>query len=171
MIEFVTTILKFDKKDEKTGWTYIEVPADLAQKLKPGNKKSFRVHGKLDNYYINRVALIPMGQGGFIMAINEAMRKGIGKRHGAMLKVKLHLDNTAPSFNQDFFNCILEDMDALKFFKTLPKSHQMYFSKWIESAKTEATKGKRIAQALNALTRRQRFNEMLRALKGDRGFS
>lgn len=42
-VQFTTTIHKFDKQGEKTGWTYFEIPADLAQKLKPGNKKSFRV--------------------------------------------------------------------------------------------------------------------------------
>ncbi len=85
----LATIHKFEKQGEKTGWTYIEVPADIAQKLKPGNKKSFRVKGKLDNYKITGVSLLPMGGGSFIMALNAGMRKGIGKRHGAMLKVQL----------------------------------------------------------------------------------
>ena len=35
MIQFTTTIHKFGVKGEKTGWTYIEIPADLAQQLKP----------------------------------------------------------------------------------------------------------------------------------------
>ena len=39
MVHFITTILKFDKQGEKTGWTYIEIPADIAEQLKPNNKK------------------------------------------------------------------------------------------------------------------------------------
>ena len=70
---------KFGKQGEKTGWTYIEIPADLAQKLKPGNKKEFKVKGKLDKYVITRVSLLPMGSGIFIMALNAEMRKAIGK--------------------------------------------------------------------------------------------
>ena len=35
MIEFTTTIHKFDKKGEKTGWTYIEISAAQAGKIKP----------------------------------------------------------------------------------------------------------------------------------------
>ena len=31
---------------EKTGWSYIEIPAAIAQQLKPNYKKSFRVKGK-----------------------------------------------------------------------------------------------------------------------------
>lgn len=46
MIDYTTIILQFAEQGEKTGWTYIEIPADLAQQIKPGNKKSFRVKGK-----------------------------------------------------------------------------------------------------------------------------
>ena len=38
MVSFTTTILRFDEMGEKTGWTYIEVAAEYAEKLKPGNK-------------------------------------------------------------------------------------------------------------------------------------
>ena len=40
MVEFTATLEKFGKKGEKTGWTYIEIPADVAQEIKPGNKKT-----------------------------------------------------------------------------------------------------------------------------------
>ena len=63
MVKFTTAILKFDKKGEKTGWTYIVISADIARKLKPGNKKSFRVKGKLDHYSFAKTALLPMGEG------------------------------------------------------------------------------------------------------------
>src|SRR5260221_10117014 len=95
MIKFTTTILKFDSKGEKTGWTYIEVPSEISQQLKPGTKKSFRVKGKLDNYSIRRIALLPMGNGDFIMPLNASMRKGIGKRKGHSLNVQLMPDNSS----------------------------------------------------------------------------
>ena len=43
MVQFTATIHKFGKKGEKTGWTYFELPADIVQQLKPGNKKEFKV--------------------------------------------------------------------------------------------------------------------------------
>src|SRR5688500_7949439 len=89
MIRFTTTILQFGEMGEKTGWTYINIPSELSEKLKPGNKKSFRVKGKLDDYAIRGVALIPMGGGDFIMALNAEIRKGIKKRKGARLQVSL----------------------------------------------------------------------------------
>jgi hypothetical protein len=168
MVQFTATMKRFDKQGEKTGWTYIEIPADLAQKLKPGNRKEFKVKGKLDNHIINRVSLLPLGGGGFIMAINAAMRKALGKRHGAMVKVQLAEDKSEFVFNKDFMECLADEPVAIKFFKTLPGSHQRYFSKWIESAKTDQTKAKRIAQAVNALAKKQGYPEMMRSLKKEK---
>jgi len=167
MLRFTATMHKFEKQGEKTGWTYIEVPADLAQKLKPGNKKEFKVKGKLDNHVINRISLLPMGGGIFIMPINAAMRKAIGKRHGAMLKVQLEADDSPFVFNADFMECLDDEPTAKKFFQTLPGSHQRYFSKWIDSAKTDPTKTKRIAQAVSALAKKMGFPEMMRSFKKD----
>ena len=69
MIQFTTTIQKFGKKGEKTGWTYIEIPASKAAKLKPDSKVSFRVKGNLDQLKIEKTALIPMGEGNLYPSI------------------------------------------------------------------------------------------------------
>lgn len=164
-VEYKTRILKFKKHGEKTGWTYIVIPPDLAEKLFPGNKKSFRVKGKLDAFVITGVAVLPMGDGEFIMAINAGMRKGIGKREGAMLNVQLERDKSERKFDKEFMECLADDPIAHDFFKSLPLSHQHYFSKWIADAKTEETKAKRIARSLNALSKKMGYPEMLRAEK------
>ncbi len=166
MVQFTTTILQFGSMGEKTGWTYIEVPADIAQKLKPGNRKEFKVKGKLDKHAINRQSVMPMGGGAFIMPLNGAIRKVIGKKHGAMLKVQLEADNSEFVFNSDFIACLEDDPPAKKFFESLPGSHQRYFSKWIDSAKTEPTRIKRISLAVNALAKKWGYVEMLRASQG-----
>lgn len=163
MIQFTAVIHKFEKQGEKTGWTYIEIPADIAQQLKPGNKKSFRVKGKLDNYKIAGVSLLPMGGGSFIMAINGAMRKGTGKKQGAMMKVQLEEDKKPYVLNAEFLECLQDEPKALKNFNTMPKSFQNYYSKWIESAKTEPTRTKRIATAVSALAKGMNYSEMLRS--------
>ncbi|MEO5562187.1 MAG: YdeI/OmpD-associated family protein [Chitinophagaceae bacterium] len=162
MVQYNTSILKFEKQGEKTGWTYIEIPADIAAKIKPGEKKSYRVKGKLDNHKISGVALLPMGGGSFIIPLNADMRKAIGKRYGAMLKVQLEEDKKPFQFNKDFIECLSDEPAANVFFKSLTGSHQRYFSKWIDSAKTEPTKTKRIALAVTALSKKQGYPEMIR---------
>ncbi len=170
MVKFTTRLLKFDQQGEKTGWTYIQLPEDLIQELKPGNKKIFRVRGLLDNFKINSVALMPMGDGSFIMPVNVAMRKGTGKRKGAMITAALEVDETPLKMNEDFIVCLNDEPAAIKYFNSLPGSHRNYFSKWIDSAKTEQTKTKRIAIAVSALSRGLGYAEMIREQKAKKGF-
>ena len=107
-----------------------------------------------------------MGGGVFIMPLNADMRKGIGKRKGAMLKVQLSVDEKGFVFNKDFVDCLADEPKAKIFFESLTGSHQKYFSKWIDSAKTEPTKIKRITMAINALAKKMGYPEMIRASQG-----
>lgn len=165
MIRFTTTIKQFDEQGEKTGWTYIEIPAELAQELLPGNRKSFRVKGKLDSYPIRQANLLPMGGGNFILALKAEIRKQIGKKKGAMLDVQLEVDTYEQKIPKWITDCLKDEPDADVYFKSLPKGHQNYFIKWIESAKTDHTRTKRMAMAINALARGWGFSEMIRANK------
>jgi hypothetical protein len=165
MVTYTTTILRYGEMGEKTRWMYIEIPAKIAAKIKPDTKKSFRVKGKLDNYLIEKVALLPMGKGNFIMPFNAQMRKGTGKRNGSALKVSLELDERSITINAELLDCLADEPGALKFFKSLPKSVQGYFSKWIDTAKTDATKAKRITESVNALLLHRNFTAMMREMK------
>jgi hypothetical protein len=166
MIAFNTIILQFAEQGEKTGWSYIEVPADLAQQLKPGNKKSFRVKGMLDSLAINGLALMPMGGGNFIMALKADIRKDIHKNAGAMLQVKLEVDDEYKvEIPDDLQECFDFEPEALVFFNTLAKSHRDYFIKWIEGAKTSETRAKRIVNTVNAMLRKWTYNVMMREMR------
>ena len=166
MVEFETLILQFAEQGEKTGWSYITVPAYLALQLKPNNKKSFRVKGMLDGLAISGMALIPMGEGNFIMALKADVRKALRKNAGAMLKVCLEEDVDfkieIPADLQECFD--FEDPSAFEFFNSLPKSHRDYFIKWIDGAKTSETRAKRIVNTMNAMLRKWKYNEMMRAI-------
>ena len=169
MIRFSTIIKKFDEQGEKTGWTYIDVPQKIVDKIKPGTRKTFRVKGLIDNYSFGGIALIPMGGGDFIMALNAEMRKRIGKHKGAKVNVDLEADNEfVIQPPPEFLDSLSDEPVAVDFFKSLAKSHQDYFTKWIESAKTEQTKIKRIADSVTALSRKMGYGEMIRSLKKDR---
>lgn len=165
-VQFTAAIHRFGTQGEKTGWTYFEVPPDLALELKPGNKKEFKVKGKLDAHAIKRVSLLPMGGGKFIFVLNAAIRKAIGKKHGATVKVQLTEDKSDFVFNKDFMECLDDEPAAKNFFQSLTGSHQRYFSKWIDEAKTEPTRTKRIAMAVNALAKKWGYPEMIRSSQG-----
>ncbi len=168
MVEFTTVILQFAEQGEKTGWSYIEIPADIAQQMRPGNKKSFRVKGMLDAFPVNGMALMPMGEGNFIMALKAEVRKGIHKNVGAMLQVRLEEDKDFKvEMPADLQECFDFEPEAFAFFNTLAKSHREYFIKWIDSAKTSETRAKRIINTVNAMLRKWSYNEMIRAMRKD----
>jgi hypothetical protein len=168
MISYTTKIKRFEKNGEKTGWSFIEISKRQATQLNPGVRVSFRVKGKIDQHAIQKTSIIPMGDGNFILPINGTIRKATGKAEGDVIAVKLELDERQLTLSPIFVKCLKDDPRAFDFFKTLPKSHQNYFSKWIESAKTPGTKTKRITMAVIALGQGQGFNEMARANKRER---
>jgi hypothetical protein len=162
MINFNSRLLRFEQQGEKTGWTFIEVPLDVSESLNPGVKKSYRVKGSLDHYKIKGVAMIPMGAGVFIIPINASMRKGIAKKEGATILVSLSLDTEVYPLNPSMLNCIQEYPIALNAFNKMPRSHQNYYSKWIDSAKTATTQEKRLVQMILALEQGLSYAEMIR---------
>jgi uncharacterized protein YdeI (YjbR/CyaY-like superfamily) len=109
-----------------------------------------------------------MGGGSFILPINAGMRKGTGKRKGAMLKVQLQAETKVKPLDATLMECLADEPKALSYFKSLTPGHQRYFSNWIESAKTEQTRAKRIAQAITALAKGMGYGEMIRSHKKER---
>jgi hypothetical protein len=166
MVEFNAIMLQFAEQGEKTGWTYIEIPADIAQQLKPGNKKSFRVKGTLDGLTVEGMALMPMGEGNFIMALKAEVRKCIHKNAGAMLHAKLEPhDDFKIDMPDDLQECFDFEPEAFEFFNSMPKSYRNYFLKWISDAKTSETRAKRIVNTVNAMLRKWTYNVMLREMR------
>lgn len=165
MVCFTTTIKQFGQQGEKTGWTYIEIPPDIAEQLVPGNKKSFRVKGRLDAYPISGVALLPMGAGAFILPLNAAMRRGTKKKKGAMLQLRLSVDTEPLKLPPGFMECLEDEPGAKDFFDSLKLSHRNYFIKWMGGVKSEAAVAKRIAMVVTAMVRKQDFVAMIRSYK------
>ncbi|GAB4091239.1 YdeI/OmpD-associated family protein [Flaviaesturariibacter terrae] len=165
MIRFTTQLERFGQQGEKTGWTYLAISEELAAQLKPGCRSSYRVKGRIDKMPIKSVALVPMGAGDFILAVNAAMRKLLRKEKGASVEVVLEVDDDVFETPADIAECLADEPEATAFYESLPLSHRRYFARWVESAKTDATRAKRIAQMLDAMARGMGYGEMIRAAK------
>jgi hypothetical protein len=170
MISFTATIKQFSEQGEKTGWTYIEIPQDISDRLKPGYRRSFRVKGKLDGFPIEGVALLPMAGGGFIMPVNAVMRRGIKKKKGTMLRVQLSVDTKPLAPPAAFLECLEDEPAAKAFFNEMKLSHRNYFIKWLWGVKTDAALTKRIADVITALNKKQNYVEMIRSQKAEKGY-
>ena len=162
MVQFTAVIQQFAKQGEKTGWTYVSIPEDIVEALKPSNRKSFRVKGKLDAFPIAQLALLPMGDGTFILTLNAALRKALHKKKGAMLKLSLEEDKKPLKVFRELTECLKDAPEAEKKFKALPFSHQMYYSNWIESGKSAETRSRRIMATILGMERNLTFAEVLK---------
>lgn len=165
MVHFKTILDKFGEKGEKSGWTYFTVPAHIAQELNPGVKVGYRVKGKIDNFPIKMVALLPMGEGDFIIPFNQNFKKGTGKKEGATIEVTLEIDTDEFIISEELVACLEDEPKALAAFNKMPKSHQKYYSNWVESAKTFETKSKRITQCVFGLANGMDYGQTLRHFK------
>ena len=171
MAAIYTTIIKqFNEQGEKTGWTFIEVPREEAEKIKRGVRTSYRVKGTFDHHRIEKTSLLPMGEGNFIIPFNAGLRKALKKRKGDEIRVAIEADDRAPTLDKEFLQCLKDDPDALSYFNTLPGAHRNYFNKWIQSAKTVNTRANRIARAVSALALKLGYAEMIRMGKKDKLF-
>ncbi len=153
---------KFGEQGEKTGWTYIVIPADLAIKLNPENKKSFHSKGKMDAHPFKQVALIPMGEGEYVIPINASMRKALMKKEGDSMILLIEADKSEFVISTDMMSCLKEDTIAHEYFQSLAASHQRYFSKWVDSAKGLETKAVRISRVLFAMRNKMDYGAMVR---------
>jgi len=165
MHSFKSIIYKYSTKGDKTGWTFVEIPADIIPKLKLKNRKGFRIKGLMDDIKFEKLSTYPTKENGFIIAINADMRKKLGKKEGAMLNTKFELDESKPIQSKELLDCLKEDKIALEAFKNLKVSHQNYHHRYVDTAKTSKTKAERIVNVINALYKKQDFGEMIRSLK------
>lgn len=163
MPNFNTTILKSGKNGEKTGWTYIDIPNDIILKLKLKSRREFRIKGTIDDVKIERLAVYPVKNAGFIIALNAELRKKLGKKEGAMVSVKFEVDDQALKLSNELVECMKDDKKALTQFSTLTKAQQNYFHNYVNGAKGAETKARRIAQSLEAMHQKIDFGAMIRS--------
>ena len=166
MHSFTATIQKSGNWGEKSGWTYVDVPPDVIALLKLKSKKEFRVKGFMDDVKISRMACFPVGEGNYILTLNAELRKKLGKKHGAILQLKIELDKSGAAKSEELMACLEDDPFAKKQFESMPPSHQNNFHQYVITAKTLATKTTRVLNTIAAMHKKQNFGEMVRSHQG-----
>jgi hypothetical protein len=170
MVNFKAEIERFEQMGEKSGWTYIFIPQAIAHQIKPDCRKSFRVKGTLDQLPVHGLALVPMGEGDFILALKSSLRKELKKKEGALLQVALEEDlEFKIVMPAEMEECLEQEPHLMKNFMRLPKSHQNYYINWYNAAKTESTRIRRLTMMVEAMDHQMDFGEMLRSSKANKG--
>ncbi len=172
LTKFSAEILKYGKKGEKTGWTYISLSKELANQIKSNNKKSFRVKGKLDAVPVKGLAVLPIGSGEFIISLNEIIRIKLRKKVGDIIACQLEGDvDYKVDIPADLHVLLREEQLMIDNFMKLLPSHRTYFINWINAAKTEITRTKRLSMTANAMYHGLTYPEMIKLEREEKRFA
>jgi Bacteriocin-protection, YdeI or OmpD-Associated/Domain of unknown function (DUF1905) len=150
-MRFRTTILQSNKTA-----TGIRVPDDVIASLGPSRRPPVQV---TVNGYTYRTTVAVMS-GAFMFGVSADVRKSAGVAGGDEVDVEIVLD-TEPrevSVPADLKTALDADREANRFFQSLSYSHKSAYVLWIESAKKDETRQRRILEAIRMLKegRRQR---------------
>lgn len=139
----------------KGGWTYAEVPEVLKDPHSPFGW--VKVKGSIDGVKFANYRMMPLGNGNLFLPVKAEIRKKIGKEAGDTVHVILFADHDPPAIPVALKACLRDSPPALSRFQTLSEGEQKAFINWIESAKTDATRAKRIAQTIDKVLRGESF--------------
>lgn len=166
MINFNVEIERFESNGEKTGWSYVFIPQEVAEQIKPNNRREIRVRGTIDHIAVNGLCLMPVKNDGFILPLKKSLRKELHKECGASIVLNLEHDvDFKIEIPDDLEMCLADEDGLLEQFLAMPKSHRNYFINWLNTAKTESTRTKRLVMIVNAMFNKLDFGGMVRAAR------
>lgn len=140
-----------EKFPGKGGWTYTLIPEVWQDKSTPFGW--VKVRGAIDTYQLEQYKLMPMGDGKHLfLPVKAAIRKQIKKEAGDIVHVLLYEDSSTLVIPDEIISCLKDDStESHTKFMAYSEGEQKAFVDWINSAKTEETKAKRIIEMLDKI--------------------
>ncbi|MCE3296988.1 MAG: hypothetical protein K0R65_2702 [Crocinitomicaceae bacterium] len=151
----VNDSFQLEKYPGKGGWTYVVIPRFEAVQTKSFGMVT--VKGKIDSYELKAYNLMPMKGGDLFLPVKAEIRKKISKQEGDWVHVILYEDQDPLEIPQELELCLLDDPAAKQTFYGFRESDQKLYVDWINAAKRDETKVKRIGITLDRLGKGMRF--------------
>jgi hypothetical protein len=131
---------------------YIEFPYDVETEF--GKKGQIKVVATFDGYAY-RGSLIRMGYPCHIIGITQKIRKEIGKQPGDTVHVNIKQDTEerTVSVPGDLSILLAGSPAAAEVFSKLSYTHRKEYVNWINEAKREETRNKRLLKTIEMLSR------------------
>ncbi len=136
------------------GGAFVEVPFDVEKAF--GSKKP-KVKATIEGVPY-RGLLVRMGTECHVLIILKEIREQIGKTFGDKVRITVEPD-TEPrvvEVPKDLLKELKKDKDAKTFFDKLSYTHQKEYVKWIDDAKKEETRQRRIVKTIEMLKQGKR---------------
>ncbi|MCB0851749.1 MAG: DUF1905 domain-containing protein [Bacteroidetes bacterium] len=129
---------------------YIEIPFDVEEVY--GKKNQVKVLAHFDGISY-RGSLVKMGMPCHVLPVLKEIREKLGKTHGNFVTVELERD-TKPRVAEvplDLKELLKQNPEAKAYFEKLSYTHQKEYVNWINSAKKEATRERRLNKTIEML--------------------
>jgi hypothetical protein len=136
-------------EDAGSGGAFVTVPFDVEKTF--GEKRP-KVKATFDGVPY-RGTLVRMGGPRHFLPILKAIREQIGKGLGDPVEVTVEADAEPREVPvpEDLADALADAPDARAFFDGLAYTHRREYVRWIEEAKREETRARRVAQAVAML--------------------
>jgi hypothetical protein len=134
-------------------WTFLTVPFDVGKIF--GKKGQVKVTGEIKGVEY-RSSLMPHGNGQHFLVVNAPIRNKAQVQVGDTVVVTMSLDTGERSIAvpADFQQALQQNAAALTMFNKLSYSNKKRYVDWVEDAKREETRIKRIAEAIEQLQKK-----------------
>lgn len=139
----------------KGGWSYILIP-----EISRDHRNHFgqvKISGAIDNYVLDNVILMPMGNGTLFLPLNANIRKQLQKQAGDIVHLKIYLNRSNRITEVDFIDILADEPAALQFYRTLSAAEKLSYLDRINDTKNEEAQIARIADLVNTLHERSRY--------------
>lgn len=138
------------EKPPNSNGAFVVIPFNVAEIF--GTKGQVKVKATFDGHPY-RGSVVPMGGGQHVLGLRKDIRQAIGKTHGDQVRVVLELDTEPRTVTMPAELQLLLDQNesAKEFFETLSYTHRKEYVGWIESAKKEETRSRRLQKSVQML--------------------
>jgi Bacteriocin-protection, YdeI or OmpD-Associated/Domain of unknown function (DUF1905) len=104
------------------------------------------------NGYMWRTSVVRMG-GEFMLGLNREVREGAGVASGDEVDLELELDTKPREVEVPpaLAAALAADAEALAAFQKLAYTHRKEYARWVEEAKKDETRDRRVAKTLEQL--------------------
>ena len=145
------------EQHKKLDAAYIQFPFDVYELF--GTKGRVKVKAIFDGKIEYRGSLANMGMGCHRLGITKEIRKKIDKSFGDEVEVEIvkDIEDRVVPIPNDVMNLFKMNKNAYDFYKSLSFTDQKEYMQWIESAKKEVTRAKRIVLLLEKLANKKRY--------------
>lgn len=138
---------KLERPEGIGTWTYLTVPFDAMREY--GGKGQIKVYGTI-NRVAYRSTLLPHGDGKHFLVVKKEVRDKIGATAGDTVSVSMEQDSKprTVSVPNDFKLALGRNKKAKAKFDRIPYSHKKEYVDYIDEAKKDETRKRRIKESV-----------------------